>query len=266
MTPKIAKIFVLTTIVLLAIGMPGGAFAQVKTGPGAPSWLEVTKVTVKPEKAWEFGKFMKDEFKPALVKGGVKLSYAWQTAIFGDEFTYYFVSPIAKFADYDGDGPIEKALGKDGVGPFYAKASALVTSVHTTAMIERPDLTYMSKDAGQPKLAVMIGINVNQGHEADFENFMINEYLPALRKSDAIAFLAHQTVFGGDQNEYVMIGMISNFAELDKGHPISRLLGRDGFKKLMQKMPAGTISESEINIIRLNETLSIIPGPADNKM
>jgi hypothetical protein len=252
---------VFTTAVLAVIAMPGGAFAQEKDSDTGPHWLQVTTVTVRPEKVGDFRNFIKNEYNPAFVKGGGKLSFAWTTAGFGEAFTYYFVSPIEKFADFDGPSPIEKALGADAMGAFYTKAGSLVTSVHTTAMMERQDLTYIGKMTDNPKMAVMIGINVAEGHEADFENFMKNDYLPALKKTEAKGFLAHQTVFGGSQNEYVMLGIIDNFAELDKGHPIARVLGQDGFKKLMQRLPAGSVSESEVNIIRLNEGLSVMPAP-----
>jgi len=252
------KMFMFAAFILTGVAAPA-AFAQ-KEAPTDRHWLEVTKVTVRPEKVGEFRNFVKNEFNPALVKGGVKLQYTWSTALFGDAFTYYFVTPIEKFADFDGDGPIEKALGKDAVGPFFAKAGALVSSVHTWAMVERPDMTYMGKMSGEPKMAVMIGVNVAQGHESDFENFIINEYLPVFKKSDAQAFLAHQTVFGGGQGEYVMLGAIDSFADLDKGHPIARVLGQDGFKKLMQKLPAGTLTESEVNVIRFHPSLSIMPA------
>jgi hypothetical protein len=59
-----------------------------------------------------------------------------------------------------------------------------------------------------------------------------------------------------------MLAPIDNYAELDKGHPIARVEGRDGFKRILQKMPAGTIVESEVTVIRLNEGLSIMPAPA----
>jgi hypothetical protein len=260
MTPKLAQILLFSVAVIFAIALPTGAVAQPKA-PEAPHWLEVTTVTVRPEKVGEFRAFIKNEFNPALVKGGVKVSYAWETGVFGNEFIYYFVSPIEKFADYDGLGPIEKALGQEAMGPFFTRAGALVSTVHTAAMMERPDLTYLGKNMGPPKMAVMIGINVNEGHEMDFENFMKTEYLPAFAKSDAKGFLAHQTVFGGNQGEFVMLGLIDSFADLDKSHPIARVLGQDGFKKLMQKMPAGTVSESEVNIIKLVPSLSIIPAP-----
>ena len=243
---------------LMAIAAPA-AFAQ-KDAPAGPQWMEVTKIVVRPEKVGEFHDWVKNEFNPALIKGGVKLQYAWHTGEFGDLFTYYFVSPIGKFADFDGDGPIEKALGRDAAGPFFAKAGTLVKSVENYAMAERPDMSYMGKMSGEPKMAVMITIDVAQGHDADFENFMINEYLPAFKRSDAQAFLVHQTVFGGRQGHYVMLAPIDNFAELDKGHPIARVLGQDGFRKLMQKLPAGTSTQAEVDVISFQPSLSIMPA------
>jgi hypothetical protein len=197
-----------------------------------------------------------------VTKGGLTTSFVWQTAAFGDAFRYYFVQPVGKMADMDGPSPLEKGLSKDGVSAFFDKAGTMVTDVHSYAMAERPDLTYMSKKAGMLKMAVLMYFRIGQGHEADFENFMMNDFLPSWKKADAASLLSHQTVFGGSQNEYYMLAPIDSYAELDKGHPIARVEGRDGFKRIMQKLPAGTIVESEVTVIRLNESLSIMPAPA----
>ncbi len=258
----IKGLFLLAVAVFFMSAAAGSGFGQMKTeaAAGGPSLLRVTMVTVRPDMVGEFRSFIRDEYNPAMAKGGVTVSYAWETAGFGDVFKYYFVSPIKNFAEYDGMDPIGKALGPDAVGAFFKKAGTMVSSVHTYAMVERQDLSYVGKMSGPPKMGVVISIKVGQGHEADFENFLLNDYLPAFKKSDAAAFLVHQTVFGGDPNEYVIVGPMENFADLDKGHPIARVIGRDGFKKLMQKLPVGSLASYDVSIMRLNPTLSIIPG------
>jgi hypothetical protein len=84
---------------------------------------------------------------------------------------------------------------------------------------------------------------------------MLNEFMPAFKKSDAKGLLVHQTVFGGDPHEYVLLVPIDNFADLDKGHPVARAIGMDAWRAMRDKMP-GMVTD--VSVMRLNKNLSIM--------
>lgn len=240
------------------------AFAQTPTPtPQAappPEFLSVTVVSVKPEMMGEFQNFMKNTTNPALKKGGVKWRDVWQnTGAAGDAFEYVLVTPMAKFAEFDGPGALEKGLGPQGVTAWQTKAGSLVNSVRRFIVRTRPDLSFAGQRTGAPKLAVLHSAHVAPGRNGDFENYLKNDFVPVMKQAD-VTYLVSQTLFGGNANEYVTLTMRDSFADLDKGPVHVQALGEEGAQKLTQKMPAGAVVHLERSIVRYVPDLSIMPA------
>jgi len=251
------------TALLLGAAQSNPSLAQnPTTTPQAmpPSqWLVITQVIVKPEMMAEFQNFMKTTTNPALKKGGVKWREVWQSTYYaGDAFEFVLVAPFEKFAEFDGASPLERALGAQGFADWQAKAGSLVKGVHRYIIRTRPDLSVMSKRYA-PKLAVVSSVHVANGRNQDFENYLKNDYVPVVAKGGA-TYLVSQTIFGGDPNEYVTLTMRDSFAELDKGPVVIQVLGPEGGQKLLDKLPAGTVTHLERSIMRLVPELSIMPA------
>ncbi len=224
----------------------------------APQWLQVTVVRVKPEMVTEYVEFQRTQTIPALKKAGVKSRDAWVTGVFGEGFEYVYVTPIEKFAQYDGPGPFMRALGEEGAQAYNAKSRRFVTSTHTYALRARPDLSYQDKLTWPPKLAVVAWVDVAQGRNAEYETFLKNDWVPAMKKADVAGYLVSQTVFGGNVNQYVTLTIHDTFADIDKGAPVTRALGAEGASKLGQKV-AGIVTRVERSIARYNPELSFAP-------
>ena len=225
-----------------------------------PEFLSITVVSVKPEMMAEFQNFMKNTTNPALKKGGVKWREVWQsTSAEGDAFEYILVTPVAKFADFDGPGPLEKGLGPQGVPAWQTKAGSLVTSVRRFIIRTRPDLSFATQRTGAPKLAVVHSVHVAPDRNSDYENYLKNDFVPVMKQA-GVTYLVSQTIFGEDANEYVTLTMRDSFADLDKGPVLVQALGPEGAQKLMQKLPAGTVVHLERSIARFVPELSIIPA------
>jgi hypothetical protein len=209
----------------------------------------------------EFQNFMKNTTNPALKKGGLMWRGVWQnTAVGGDAFEYVLVSPVGKFAEYDGPSALEKGLGAQGFAAWLTKGASLVNSVRRFIVRTRPDLSFERQPAGQPKLAVVTSIHVAPNRNSDFENFIKNEFTPIMKQAQ-VTYLVSQTIFGGDANEYVTLTMRDTFADLDKGPVFVQALGEEGAQKLMQKLPAGTVVHIERSLSRFMPDLSFMPTP-----
>lgn len=78
----------------------------------------------------EFENLIKNEFNPGFIKGGGTTNDIWQMA-FGNAFEYILVQPIGKFAEMDEPSPLEKRMGKEGAGAFFAKAGKMITDLKT---------------------------------------------------------------------------------------------------------------------------------------
>jgi hypothetical protein len=223
----------------------------------APEFLALTSVSVKPEMMGDFQNFMKNTTNPALKKGGVKWRDVWQnTTAAGDAFEYVMVAPIGKFAEYDGPSALEKGLGAQGLPAWQTKASSLVNSVHRSIIRTRPDLGFEGQQTGPPKLAVVTYVHVAPNRNSEFENYLKNDYAPAMKQA-GVTYLVAQTIFGGDANEYITLTMRDSFTDLDKGPVLVQALGAEGAQKLLQKLPAGVVAHVERSLIRFVPDLSI---------
>src|SRR5215211_1470751 len=136
-----------------------------------PEFLSVTVVSVKPDMMVEFQNFMKNTTNPALKKGGTKWREVWQnTGAAGDAFEYVLVTPVGKFAEFDGPGALEKGLGPQGLTAWQTKAGSLVNSVRRFIIRTRPDLSFAAPRTGAPKMAVVQFVNVAPGRNNEYEN------------------------------------------------------------------------------------------------
>ena len=267
------RIYVLALLAAAALA-PGSAPAQTPNAssgqpaaqPAAPrQLLSVTEVSVKPEMMAEFQRFMTNETNPALRKGGVKSRDVWQrTDAAGDPFEYIIVMPVDNFAQFDGGGPLEKALGRDGYAAWREKAGRYVASVRRYVIRTRPDLSHQGKMAGPPKLGVVSTIRVAPGRGQEWANYTMNDFMPVFRKAGA-TYLVAETMFGEDVNEYITVTLRDSFADIDKGPIPVQVLGADGARQLNQKLPAGVITHVKRSFVRYVPELSIMPAQAANK-
>lgn len=262
-TPTLLRVCFAAVVTLIA-AHSHEALAQNPTSTPqatpAPEFVTITVVSVKPEMVLEFQNFMKNTTNPALKKGGVKWREVWQTTgAAGDAFEYVLVTPVAKLADFDGPGPLEKGLGPQGVPAWQAKAGSLVNSVRRYIVRARPDLSFATQRTGAPKLAVVHSVHVASNRNGDYEDYLKNDFVPAMKQA-GVTYLVYQTVFGGDANEYVTLTMRDSFADLDKGPVLVQALGPEAAQKLTQKMPAGAVVHLERSIARFVPDLSIAPA------
>lgn len=260
--------FVFLTVIfalLLGAALTEKVLAQTSAQPAARERLSVTVWSVKPEMVTEYENMLKTETNPALQKGGLKWRNVWQTATFGNGFEYVMVAPIDNFAQYDQPAPIEKGMG-NGIVAYRAKFRKMINGNRTTVIESRPDLSLLPPAGTVPKMAVVAYVQVAQNRNAEYENFIKNEWLPVVKQSGVAYYLVYQTLLGGNVNEYITVTAHENYAELEKGPPPFRVLGQEGGMKLMQKMPVGVVEKLERVVMRFNPELSFRPAAtAQNK-
>ena len=268
------KVYALALLAAAALA-PGSAPAQAQTPPAnnqtaaqptpPRQLLSVAEVSVKPEMMAEFQRFMTGETNPALRKGGVKWRDVWQrTDAAGDPFEFIIVTPVDNFAQFDGGGPLEKALGTAGYAAWREKASRYVTGVRRYVLQTRPDLSHEGKRTGPPKLAVVSTIGVAPGRGQEWVSYTMNDFMPVFRKAGA-TYLVAQTMFGDDVNEFITLTFRDSFADIDKGPVPVQTLGADGARQLNQKLPAGVITHIKRSFVRYVPELSIMPAQTSSR-
>lgn len=256
---KAFKTYLFAAIFLcLACFMSVNVSAQAnKTETPARERMTLSVITVKPDMANEFENIIKTEYNPAYTKGGGTSSEVWQP-VFGNQFEYYFVQPLEKFAVMDGPSPIAKGFGKDGLTAFLAKASKMITSFHQYVIGTRPEMSYTTEMTAPPRLAVVMRMQVKSGKNSELESFAENDYLPVVRKSGIKGFWVSQVIFGGNANEYISLTLVENFTDMDKGAPVNRVKPEDA-AKVAQKIPNDIVENVEQYVMFYNPALSISP-------
>ena len=89
----------------------------------------------------------------------------------------------------------------------------------------------------------------------DFETFIKGEWIAALKKGGGKHYSVSQVVYGGNTTEFMTLVGIDTFADLAKGHPVTKALGEEGLVKLMAKA-GGFAQHVDRRVIRLDSDLS----------
>lgn len=221
---------------------------------GAPSLLYVGFNHVKPDMIAEWEDLWKNEVNPAFKKAGhPDWLDTWQV-FFGDGPTFVTVAPIPNFAVFDSPHPLVEALGAEAATRLFAKMRKCVDGGRNQMLRLREDLSVTGNMEKPPALAVVASVRVTPGRQQDFENIVRNDTMPAIKKLGA-RNLVHQTVFGGDANEWVIVTMYDKFAELDSGPLLIRALGPEGYAKLMNNV-RGVLASVTIDVARYRADLS----------
>jgi hypothetical protein len=234
---------------------PAQAPSAAATPPAAPMFVRLTIVEIRPEAVSDYVALQKSDTMPALQKAGVAWRDAWRTGVFGSSFTVAYIAPLKSFASLDEPNPLLKSMGEEAYREYQVKMSKLIRSQQTYALRERPDLGLKTEGTPMAKLGVLAAVEVVPGRTIEFETILKNEWTPALKKAGVANYGVSQVVFGGSAGQYYTFTPIENFAQLDKGHPITQSIGEAGMNRIVAKMGTSTRSVERF-IIRYDEELS----------
>jgi hypothetical protein len=250
--------FVLAAAAVTAIAALQPIAAQTPApDPSKPRLLQLTLASLKPDMVKAYYDYQKSDIIPALQKGGLKWRDSYRTAVFGDVFQVAHVTDVTGLEQYDGPPPLKKALGDDGYAAYQAKAGTFVSSVRTYLIRTRPDLSYVADPAYQPKMSILTSVEVASDKIAEFEAFIKNDWIPALKSGGGKSYRVSQVIYGGTATQYFTLVDVDTFADIAKGHPVTRALGDEGLVKMMAKL-GGATQHVERTIIKLDPDLSFM--------
>jgi hypothetical protein len=252
----------LTTLVVVASAFVlASQFATAQAPPAQRLMIQI--VNVKPEAVNDWLALQQKETVPALKKIGIASRDAWTTSIFGESYEYFFVQPIAKFAEYDNpQGPMIRALGEEGARVYNDKVRRMIVSQRTLAITVFPE-SIVPAAAYVPKFMVLNFSYVTPGRASDYRAYLTNDVMPAIRKVKPVGYTLSQTLHGGDANEFVTARYMEKMADLDGPNLMTQALGADAAAKLNAKT-AGMFQRQERRIYRFVPNLSFRSTTATN--
>lgn len=236
------------TVLSLRLALAAAAFALLLPAQqqAQPQLLHLTYIKVQPGMANEWRE-MQTTVNAAYRKEGTPWRHVWAGAVFS-EVHFATVFPVGKMERYDTPNPMRKAMNDTQYQQYIQKASRIVASSHHRLVTTRPDLSLMSQ-RGAPSHAVVNTIVVEPGRNAAFEAALKADFLPAWRKAGLKDVWVHQTIFGSNPTEYVIVVLFEKWAEMEGGGPMVRALGAEGWDKIRQKL-AGIATSVHAQTIR----------------
>lgn len=225
------------------------ALASAQEGGLSMTRLLLTEVHVKPDKVDQWLALERSEVVPAMKKAGVKQYVVWQTLI-GEVTDYVIVRPLPTFAEFNGGGPLEAALGADKAAALRAKLRDCEISVHRS--IENSHDEFFL-DPGAAQALFVSRYRAMPGKARDYMDFVRAEMYPVMKKAQADKTFAGLTVTtsvqGGEPGIITLNMFYNDFAPLDGPPPIAKTLGPQGTAQFITK-GAGLISQLEQRILK----------------
>jgi hypothetical protein len=229
------------------------AAAPAAAPEGASIYLAI--VHVKPGSWEDYVALQKSDGIPALQKGGRASRQAWRNQGFGRTYEVAYLYPVKSWAELDDVPPMRKALGEAGEKAYNAKIRPMVDDSHSYALRVRPELGYVADQAARPKMGVLAHIQVIPGKQAAFESLLKTEWAPLLKKAGVPLYGVYEVALGGNMGEYYTFTPIENFATLDAGHPIMKVVTKAQYDILLGKIGA-VVSQVERTVTKLDEDLT----------
>ena len=247
MWPSRATGLVAVTAWLLAA--PIAVLAQDEAEP-AP-WVQMTIVDVVPALTTEFLAAQRELAALDRARG-----LAWRrvarTAEFGETYRFIVMTPLARFAQLDGDSPTDA-----GRASAIARVQRTLSGRRSYAVRRLPGVDHPLPDGTAPSLMVVQLVSVVPGREQDYLQLMMTDVLPHFDEAE----MHHDSgalTFGGEGG-FLHVFHVENFAALDRGSPVARALGAEGARTVLSKM-SGMVRSTEQWVARHVPELSFEPG------
>jgi hypothetical protein len=235
--------------VLLAALVPPAAVAQ-----GADAkWRNVRVIQVKPDRQAEWITLQK-EMNAAMKKAGQSRDI-WQVAR-GNVDTFHIGTTLSNLGQ--NDSTAENALGAERFASWALQVAQCVGDRQVVTIRRRPELTIPPKDGRVPQLAVLALRTVIPGKRAEYESYLKNDYIPAMKKAKADGVFVNRIFMGDNPDTYAVVNFIDKWSEFDSGHPLVRELGQQKANAIFDK--ASTLIQSSENLVlRYRPDLSVQP-------
>jgi hypothetical protein len=215
---------------------------------------------VQPGMLQEYLEYQKNEVMPALKNGGARGRTAFQNGAFGEGGAFAFFAPVTSLADYDGQNPVQKALGEQAAAQLLAKGGKLLGSRRVLLLRTRPDLGV----AGDPKasmapLALVTELHVAAGRRLEFESLLKREIVPVMQQAKVKAYEVLEVMYGDETGIFFTSIPYDSYDAIGKGHPLQTVLGDEGMKRVEAKF-TGVITHLERFVAKYREDLSLKPA------
>jgi hypothetical protein len=235
---------------LLATALLLPAFAAAQDADEGPQWLSVRTVTTTADGG---DTWIEQQKKLAArhAERGDPSRHVWQE-VRGQLDTFHIVTYPDSLGG--GAGPGDEPPMGDAQDEWVATISPTVASRSSVFLRHYPKFTISADDDAEPAFLILRYTDLAPGKGADYQDWLENKLVPALKAGGAKGVNFNRTAIGGNTNRWVSGSRIANLAELDKPGPLAGLSDeeRDDIFADFSDMVWG----SELRILRYRADMS----------
>jgi hypothetical protein len=165
---------------------------------------------------------------------------------------YHLVTPVQSFAQANsGPDPMAPAAR----ATWLARITSTVDSVRFLYARVYPQHGVEGNQSGPaPELLMLRTTHVISGKQAEYENWIATQFMPAFKQTNPLGHTMSQGAFGdSDQNYYHAIP-IANWAALDQPDPLVAALGQRRVEQMLNALD-GIVMDSSVIIARTRTDL-----------
>jgi hypothetical protein len=179
----------------------------------------------------------------------------WQVAR-GDVDTFHIITRTSNLGGNDNPG--ENPLGATRFASWGLQVAQCVGDRQVLTVRGLADLAIPAKDGHVPNLAVLALRTVIPGKRAEYEAYLKNDLIPAMKKAKMEGISVGRVFMGDSPNTYGIFGLVDKWSNFDGPHPIIKTLGEEAGRKVFMNGSVLT-SSSENVLLRYRADLSIQP-------
>ena len=241
-------------LLITAMLLPAWSVAQDEEGT---QWVTVRTVTTHAGQATTWAE-QQVKLAAARTARGDPERHIWQE-VTGDLDTFHIVS----YSDSLGGegGPNQDPPMGDAQDDWGEKIQATVASRSSVIMRRLPALTIPPAEGAEPAILLLRRTTVAPGRSSDYNDWLSDSLVPALRKAGATGVTFNRVVYGGDINLWVSATRIPNVAALNGPGPLASL-GEEEMAAVFEGLD-DVIWLSERILLRYREDLSN-SGPSED--
>jgi hypothetical protein len=243
-----------TLVVFLASAFTFASSSVSTQSTPPPTRLYIQIINVKPESVNDWIALQEKETIPALKKIKAPAREAWTTQVFGESFQYFFSTQLDKFAEYDNQAPIVRALGQEGARVYNDKVRKMIASQQGLAITIMPE-SIVPPPSYVPKFMILNFAYAVPGRAAEYDAYLRNDLMAVIRKAKPVGFVVSRTLHGGDANEFVTARYLEKMADLDGPNLQQQAIGAEAAAKMGAKT-TGMLERQDRRIYRYVPNLS----------
>lgn len=256
---KFATLLPLLATLLIVLSTIAGAQDSKPADPPKRSVILTTEYQIKAGMLSDYLNYIKNETRPIYLSAGAKRTEVL-TTVFGNNGIVYVMEYFENFADMTKSRAEFSQKGGAALQAVYAKGTQYLASPPRQLILRgRPDLSWINPKANYTaptKYYLVTRRWIAPTRVRDYVNYLQNEYLPLLKKSDEIGAITTYLQYG-DELQYYVTTPLRELADLDKPSTITNVISPDDLSRLQQLRLTGVVSKTDFIVLRFRDDLSI---------